>query len=149
MGTKLSNYGGEKEGLREDPLIIGVGGSMPNRIVHFEIPVDDAGRAIKFYEEVFGWKISKWEGPMPYWLVMTGDEEEPGIDGGISMRKDLPTTTNMIDILDIDEFMEKIKSGGGSIVSEKMTIPGVGYMAYCMDTEGNRFGIMQSDERAK
>lgn len=31
----------------------------------------------------------------------------------------------------------------------KMAIPKVGYLAYCMDTEGNIFGIMQSDSSAK
>jgi predicted enzyme related to lactoylglutathione lyase len=32
---------------------------MP-RVVHFEIPADDTGRAVKFYQKVFGWKIEKW-----------------------------------------------------------------------------------------
>ena len=31
---------------------------MPT-IVHFEIPSDDIKR-IKFYNELFGWKIEKW-----------------------------------------------------------------------------------------
>jgi hypothetical protein len=26
----------------------------------FEIPADDTGRAVKFHERVFGWKIEKW-----------------------------------------------------------------------------------------
>jgi len=56
---------------------------MP-RVIHFEIPADDPARAVKFYEAVFGWKIEKWNGPMDYWLAMTGEQEQPGIDGAIT-----------------------------------------------------------------
>jgi len=31
----------------------------------------------------------------------------------------------------------------------KRAIPGIGYLAYCVDTEGNTFGILQSDQNAK
>ncbi len=44
------------------------------RVIHFEIPVNDADRAIAFYQKVFGWKIEKWPGPMEYWLVNAGDD---------------------------------------------------------------------------
>jgi predicted enzyme related to lactoylglutathione lyase len=123
--------------------------TMPNRVVHFEIPVDDPDRAVEFYEKVFGWKIEKWEGPMDYWLVTTGDDPEPGIDGALSRREDLPATTNTIDVPSADGFMEKIKENGGRVSTGKIVVPGVGYMAYCEDTEGNSFGIMQRDETAK
>ena len=59
---------------------------MP-RVVHFELSADDPERAIKFYENAFGWKTEKWAGPMDYWLIMTGPEDEPGIDGGLSKRE--------------------------------------------------------------
>ncbi len=55
---------------------------MP-RVVHFEIPADKPERAVKFYESVFGWKISQWGGPMAYWLVSAGPKDEPGIDGNL------------------------------------------------------------------
>ena len=57
------------------------------RIVHFELPADDPKRAITFYEKVFGWTITKWEGPKDYWLVVTGPDEEPGINGVIAPRR--------------------------------------------------------------
>ena len=50
---------------------------MP-RVIHFEIPTDDPERAAKFYRNVFGWEIQKWDGPVEYWLVTTGDEDQPG-----------------------------------------------------------------------
>ena len=54
---------------------------MP-KIVHFDIPADDPMRAVAFYQEVFGWKYDKWDGPMEYWLINTGPGDEPGIHGG-------------------------------------------------------------------
>ena len=81
---------------------------MP-RVVHFELPVDDPDRAVKFYETVFGWKISKWEGPMDYWLVMTGEKGEPGIDGGLTLWKDVESMRNTIDVPSVDEFIRKIE----------------------------------------
>ena len=55
------------------------------RVVHFEIPVDNPDRAVKFYTDVFGWKIEKWEGPIDYWLITTGEENEPGINGALTV----------------------------------------------------------------
>src|SRR2546428_11301860 len=55
---------------------------MP-RVVHFEIYTDDPDAVRPFYQDVFGWKFQKFEGgPIEYWLVTTGDDREPGINGG-------------------------------------------------------------------
>ncbi|MBD3381865.1 MAG: VOC family protein [candidate division Zixibacteria bacterium] len=122
---------------------------MP-RPVHFEIPADDPERAGKFYEDVFGWQISKWDGPEDYWLIKSGDKEQPGIDGGIARKNDmLSSVTNTIDVPDVDQFTDKIKSKGGTVLMPKMAVPEVGWMAYCKDTEGNIFGLMQMDPTAK
>jgi predicted enzyme related to lactoylglutathione lyase len=59
------------------------------------------------------------------------------------------TTYNTVGVPSVDEFLKKIVKAGGKIVQKKTTIPGVGYMAYCADTEGNVFGIMQDDPTAK
>ena len=121
---------------------------MP-RVVHFEFNADEPERAVKFYQKVFGWEIKKWEGPMEYWLVMTGEKEKPGIDGGIMRRMDHETTIVTIDVPSVDEFIKKIKQAGGKVIKPKEAIPGVGYFAYCADTEGNLFGIMQENREAK
>ena len=121
---------------------------MP-RVIHFEIHADDPKRAAKFYEKVFEWKINKWQGPEDYWLVTTGEDKQPGINGAIMHRRDKGSTWNTIDVPLVDEFLKKIVKASGKIVQKKTVVPGVGYMAYCADTEGNVFGIMQSDEKAK
>ncbi len=121
---------------------------MP-KVIHFELGVDDPKRAIKFYQEVFRWKIDKWEDPLDYWLVTTGDESQPGINGALMRRTDSEATINTIDVPSVDEFIETIVNAGGKVLQPKMTVPGVGYAAYCQDTEGNQFGLMQADPSAK
>jgi predicted enzyme related to lactoylglutathione lyase len=121
-----------------------------SRIIHFELNVKDVEKTIKFYETVFGWKFQKWEGPMDYWLIMTGDEKEPGIDGGLGQdQENSPHVVNTIDIKDIDVVVKKIKANGGKIVRAKQAVPGVGWMVYFEDVEGILTGIMQSDPDAK
>lgn len=120
---------------------------MP-RVIHFEINADDPKRAAQFYENVFGWKISKWEGPAEYWLVNTGDEKQPGINGGIMGCMDKATIVNTIDVPSVDEYVKKVVKAGGKQVSKKNAIPGIGYFAYCADTEGNIFGVLETIPKA-
>ena len=126
---------------------------MP-RVVHFEIPATDPERAVQFYRDVFGWEISKWEGPEDYWLVTTGPEGEMGINGGIMRRTqevdgESPTAyVCTVGVESLDEYVMKVEANGGSVVVPKMAVPGVGWLAYCRDTEGNQFGMMQPDESA-
>ncbi|MFX1233730.1 MAG: VOC family protein [Promethearchaeota archaeon] len=120
------------------------------RIVHFELNVKDVEKAKKFYEKVFDWEIKKWEGPIDYWLVMTGKESEPGIDGGLGFaEEDFPNIVNTIDVDDVDVVIKKIKNNGGKIIRPKHAVPGVGWLAYFEDPEGIVTGIMQEDPNAK
>lgn len=115
-----------------------------NRVVHFEIAADSPERASKFYQEVFQWKIQKWEGPIDYWLATTGEENTPGINGAIKNRvEQQQMVVNTIDVSSVDRTIEKIKQAGGEVIMPKTEIPGVGFHAYCKDTEGNIFGILE------
>lgn len=119
---------------------------MP-RPTHFEIPADQPERAIKFYEDVFGWTFQKWEGAgIDYWLVMTG--EGVGIDGGL-FKPHGPMTghVNTVTVDDIDEYLKRIRDCGGAVVVDKQEIPGVGIHAYAKDTEGSLFGVIQTFPR--
>ena len=120
------------------------------RVVHFEIPAGDTKRAVDFYGKAFGWKFEKWPGPMEYWLVSTGDAAAPGINGGLlPSGSAVKSTTNTIQVDSVDAAAAAVKSAGGKQLSPKNAIPGVGYFAYCEDTEGNVFGVMQNDTNAK
>lgn len=121
---------------------------MP-RVVHFEINADDPARASKFYSSVFGWNINKWDGPIDYWMVDTG-EDGPGINGGVTKRMQPNlATVNTVTVDDLDAYMKKVEAAGGKIVVPKGPIPGMGWLAYAIDSEGNTFGLMEPDDDAK
>jgi predicted enzyme related to lactoylglutathione lyase len=124
---------------------------MSARVVHFEIPFDDADRALGFYREVFDWQIQSMP-EMNYNIVSTGPatEEgmpsEPGYIGGGMMQRQEPVGTPVItlDVPDIDAALVAIEKNGGSAVGEKMTVGDMGFAAYFNDTEGNLMGLWQS-----
>ena len=116
---------------------------MP-RVVHFEIPADNPERAVKFYMKVFDWKIEKWPGPFNYWLVTTGEDKEPGINGAIMEKTNFKATVNTIGASSVDEFLKKIMEAGGKVVMPKGAVPGQGYVAYVAKTEGKRKGGFSS-----
>jgi predicted enzyme related to lactoylglutathione lyase len=123
---------------------------MSHRVIHFEFGCESPERAAKFYQDVFDWKIEKWPGPTPYWLAATGPESDPGINGGLLRHPDgRPRTIISILVDSIEDAAEKVRQNGGKMEIPKMTIPGVGYLGYCIDTEGNLFGIFQPDPQAK
>lgn len=116
------------------------------RVIHFEIPVDDPERAQAFYRDVLGWEIAGWGG-QDYWLATTGPESEPGINGALTSRGSTSAWIH-VGVPSVDEALAKIEAGGGAALTQKMPIPGVGYMAYCRDTEGNTFGVYEDDPSA-
>ena len=122
-----------------------------SRVYYFEMPVDDFDRAIKFYETVFGWKVTKTDRPSgPYYSVKTGDDNKPGINGSFFKKEEgWSTVSNVINVDDIDTCIAKLQELGGEIIFPKTTINGVGYLAYFKDTEGNSFGMMQNDSDAQ
>jgi predicted enzyme related to lactoylglutathione lyase len=93
-------------------------------------------------------------GENPYWMIETGPPDEPGIDGGLMERQGEVDGTAVIafvctvDVENLDATMAAVQENGGSIAVEKQPIPGIGWLAYGKDTEGNLFGMMQSDESA-
>jgi len=121
---------------------------MP-RVVHFEINADKPERAAAFYKKVFGWKVKKWGDTMPYWLVTTGKKGEMGINGGIMNRMKKETTVNTVGVKSLDQYLKKVVKAGGKQATPKNAIPGYGWFAYCKDSEGNLFGLMQPDMKAK
>lgn len=124
---------------------------MSGRVVHFEVPYDDADRARGFYGDVFEWRIQ----PIPemsYDIVSTGpvtDEgmpAEPGyVGGGMTQRGGaVGRPVIVIAVDDIDATLEKIAAKGGSAVGEKIQVGDMGFAAYFDDSEGNLMGLWQS-----
>ena len=115
------------------------------RVVHFEIPSADLAASRKFYENVLGWELTKWDGPMDYWLVSTGDLSTPGINGGLGgAANEFHATVNTVDVDDLDEVIKKVEANGGQVVMPKDEIPGVGWLAYIKEPGGAVLGLMQA-----
>ena len=126
---------------------------MP-RVIHFGIHAEKPDRAIEFYQRVLGWEFQKWDGPMPYWLITTGPDTQPGINGGLIQRQGqidgqaVIAYVCTVDVESVEAYVQKALNAGGVVAVPKTPIPGVGWLAYCKDTEGNLFGLMQSDPQA-
>jgi predicted enzyme related to lactoylglutathione lyase len=127
---------------------------LMNRVIHFEIHAENPERAIAFYQDLFEWKFERW-GEIEYWIVYTGSKTEPGIDGGLLKRKGTIDGTAIIayvctiEVASLDGSVAKALAKGGQMAVPKMPIPGMGWLAYCKDSEGNVFGMMQADASAK
>lgn len=135
---------------------------MDHTIVHFEIPADQPERAAKFYRELFGWEISRYENSaddregFEYWMVRTvptdaeGQPTRPGVNGGL-MRRMMPgqTPVNYIGVANVDEFVRKAERLGAKVLMSKQPVPGMGWFAQLTDPEGNVFAIWQTDAKAE
>jgi predicted enzyme related to lactoylglutathione lyase len=116
---------------------------MPG-FVHVDIGADDPERAGRFYNRVFGWTVTKLEGPTPYWLLKPPDGSGPG--AGIARREEpwqsvIPT----IGVDSADATAAAIVAQGGSIVVPTTSIPGVGLLVTFKDTEGNILAALEAD----
>ena len=139
---------------------------MANRVIHFEIHASDPEKLGEFYSDIFGWEVKEWVfpgvEPAPenrYWGVLTAptDSKEPGINGGIVVRKGPAPQGGepvsgficTIGVPSVDDYLQKITDAGGTIALPKMPIPGLAWLAYGKDPDGNIFGIYQDDKSAK
>src|SRR5207253_9970575 len=119
-----------------------------NRVTHFEIYTDDPEAVQPFYRDVFGWKFQKFEdGPMEYWLVTTGEDKEPGINGGMTRPREgqNPGTVNTVAVKPLDQSMRKSQQGDGTIRVRKMAMPKGGRLAAAADPAGTIAGIIERD----
>lgn len=120
------------------------------KVVHFEIPFDDKTRAMRFYAETFGWKLTDME-QMNYVMaesVAVDDKQrpaEPGaINGGLFQRpKEAPHPVIYVSVESIDAALKKVQDSGGKVVTPKTPIPGMGAYARITDTEGNVVGLFE------
>ena len=130
---------------------------MDSTIVHFEIPADNPERAAKFYRELFGWKINRWENPngIEYWMVETvptdakGMPTRQGVNGGLMPRM-YPTQqpVNYIAVESVDEAVAKAERLGAKVMMGKTPVPGMGWFAQLNDPEGNVIAVWETDNAA-
>lgn len=129
---------------------------MP-RPIHFEIHASDPERVQAFYRTLFGWQFQAWSGPAEYWVISTGEAAQPGINGGM-VRRSGPAPAEgqavnafvcTVDVADLDATLRALPAAGGTLALPRMAVPGVGWLAYVKDPDGNLCGLMQADSAAR
>lgn len=112
------------------------------RVVGFELSSQDPEKAAEFYSKVFGWEISEpnWD----YWPIKTGEDKNPGINGGIGKGpNDYPHGTRIqIEVDSIDEAISTAINNGAMVVRDKMEFVDF-YLAYLVDPVGISFGLIE------
>ena len=123
------------------------------RPVHFEIHASNVERAREFYEQVFGWAFQQW-GDNDYWVITTGPDDKPGINGGLLPRPgdapQLGASVNAFvvttEVGDLDAAIETALKLGGEVRLAKAQMEGVGWLAYLADPDGNLFGVLEPEQ---
>ena len=122
-------------------------------LAHFAIHADDVERARSFYTSVFGWQFNAF-GPPGFYQIQTGPEEDPGVRGAVQSRDYTPEDMHVagfectISVPSLEETIGAVEAAGGRTVLGKSVIPGVGWLAKFVDTEGNLVVAMQYDNAA-
>ena len=117
-----------------------------SRVVHFEIMAREPQKVIDFYSTVLDWKFQKSDNPgADYWLVTTGDEQTPGINGGLASGDPVGAVVNTIGVADLDTTLQKVQENGGKVVQPRGPLQGTGWFASFEDPAGNKLGLLQSD----
>ena len=121
---------------------------MPNNLVFFAVHADDLPRAQRFYEKTFGWRFQAW-GPPGFFLIATGDKDDPGIQGALQKRHEVVAGQRIngyectIGVADIDATAAAVVANGGKIIMPKCEIPTVGWLIKVQDPEGNVVCVKQ------
>ena len=123
---------------------------IPASVCWFEVPADDLNRAKKFYQSMFGWKFATLPTAInDYWHIDTGGPEASP-DGGMMPRiHPQQPITNYVSVPSVSKAATKVKKLGRTVCKPKTAVPGMGYFAICLDTEGNTFALWEMNDRAK
>ena len=118
-----------------------------NSLNWFEIPVRDMVRAKHFYQVIFSIHMHEME---MMGMIMAGFPGEPGsgkVSGALVQSENhIPSAEGVVLYLnanpDMSPVLERIAQEGGHIVLPKTLIsPEIGFMAFFIDTEGNKVGL--------
>jgi predicted enzyme related to lactoylglutathione lyase len=112
-----------------------------NRPVYFQLPAVNPEKLATFYADIFGWEKQAMPGMEDIWFLISGPEDTTGMNGCIMSKSMFDCTTNMMEVADLDLYMQKIQDNGGKITTPKHRVPDMGFFAWCTDPEGNPFSI--------
>lgn len=118
---------------------------MAGEMVHLEIPAGDTARARAFWSGLFGWEFQAMDGsPMEYHVTRFSEASGGAVYEAEGAKRG---TRTYFDVDDIGAGTARVRELGGE-ASEAMPVPSMGWFATCTDTEGNEFGLWQTDPGA-
>lgn len=117
---------------------------MTGEIVHFEIPAGDTARAREFWGSLLGWQFDEFPGGLDYHMARISETTGSAI---YEAEGDRRGTRAYFDVEDIEVGRARVAELGGN-AGGAMPVPSMGWFAICSDTEGNEFGLWQSDPSA-
>jgi len=117
---------------------------MENALNWFEIPVTDITRAKTFYNTIFGFELVAMEVTEGYPMAMFPVEK--GVSGAIIQGEGYaPGTEGSLVYLnggdDLQNVLDRVEAAGGQVLMPKTGIGENGFMAYFLDSEGNKVGL--------
>ena len=109
-----------------------------------ELQTRDVGKAKSFYEAVFGWKGTQFEG-MDAYTVFENDGR--AIGGTMTMPAEVPKEMpsywlTYFGVEDADATVEQATKLGAMVLAPPMDIPNVGRFAVIMDPQGAVFAVI-------
>lgn len=122
---------------------------------YVDLTVPDVAQARVFFEKVLDWRFEKIDMPYEYYRIEAGPENEPGIDGGVGSVADAPLsdgrpmTQVTVPVADLNDVLARVVASGGSILEQRVVIPGIGWYATCTEPGGLKFGLIEADPSAK
>ena len=118
---------------------------MAGQMVHVEIPAGDTAKAREFWGGLFGWQFEEYPGsPTEYHMTRFSETQGGAIteaDGGKRGAR------VYFDVDDINVETARVGELGGE-AGDALPVPSMGWFAVCKDTEGNEFGLWQTDPNA-
>ncbi|HVM29711.1 MAG TPA: VOC family protein [Candidatus Limnocylindrales bacterium] len=112
------------------------------QITHVELPADDVERARRFYAELLGWQFGTDEAYPGYHMFNAGTAQ---IGGAVGKRGESTGDRMRVycEVDSIDDILGRVEGLGGSISQPRTEIPGQGWYAAIVDTEGNELGLYE------
>lgn len=118
---------------------------MSNPVIWFEIYVQDVQRALKFYQGVFQFKLTKMAGPDIEMWGFPSDMSQHGSAGTLIKAEGVPSGGNSTLVYfgceDCAAEESRVEEFGGTVERIKMSIGPYGFVSLVKDTEGNLIGL--------
>lgn len=121
---------------------------LENTVNWFEIYVNDIKRAQKFYETVLNRKMTDMsKDGNKHKMVMfgKGDLNQYGTNGALVQMPQMKAGGNSIMVYfyceDCAVEQNRVEMAGGKVLRPKFSIGEYGFCSWCIDTEGNQFGL--------